>query len=353
MKMSRRVLGPARILTAIAAAGLTFSASAALAKVNFAKEPACQSDKPTSQGGPAPIDRDLLVIRWLGTANEEFAFRDQVILHDAYYSEYTVPPARPLGFGPQDVQKASVILISHGHIDHTQDVPFLVEKLGVKAVGAPVTGEILQKMGMPMDKFVSVTGKGGETLKFGPVTVQPVLGLHANSVANWDRINFAMSAAYKMLQDSIGAARSPANEAAFWKIATPTGDPRVIKEGLIVYAIDFDGFKLVINGGGSDPSQYERDFAAKAGKIDMLIMAYSYPIPQVGIDAQWPSIALWKPKYLMPTHHDDTGGLRYEAAIEPLFETVREKLPGTRGISPIRRAPVCIDVKTKEFYQGW
>ena len=93
--MSRCVLRPARILGAVAAAALTFTASAALAKVNFAKEAACQSDKPTSQGGPAPIDRDLLVIRWLGTANEEFAFRDQVILHDAYYSEYTVPPARP------------------------------------------------------------------------------------------------------------------------------------------------------------------------------------------------------------------------------------------------------------------
>jgi L-ascorbate metabolism protein UlaG (beta-lactamase superfamily) len=351
--MSGLVLRPTRILGAIAAAGLTFTASAALAKVDFAKEPACQSDKPTSQGGPAPIDRDLLVIRWLGNANEEFAFRDQVILHDAYYSEYAVPPARPLGFGPQDVKKVSVILVSHGHFDHTQDVPFLVEKLGVNAVGAPVTGEILQKMGMPLDHFVSVTGKGGETLKFGPVTVQPVLGLHANSVPNWDRINFAMGAAYKMLQDSIGAARSPAKEAEFWKMATPTADPRVIKEGLIVYAIDFDNFRLVINGGGSDPSQYERDFAAKAGKIDMLIMATTYPIPQMGIDAPWPSIAMWKPRYLMPTHHDDSGGLRYEAAIEPLFETVREKLPGTRGISAIRRAPVCIDVKTKEFYQGW
>jgi hypothetical protein len=186
---------------------------------------------------------------------------------------------------------------------------------------------------MPLDKFISVTGKGGETLKFGPITVQPVLGLHAKSMPNWDRVNCAMNAAYKMMQDSIGAARSPANEAAFWKIATPTADPRVIKEGLIVYAIDFDGFRLVINGGGSDPSQYERDFAAKAGPVDMLIMAYTYPIPQVGIDAQWPSIALWKPKYLMPTHHDDTGGLRYEAAIEPLFETVREKLPGTSPYS--------------------
>src|SRR5580704_6005629 len=176
MKMSRWVLRPAQILGAIAAAGLTFTASQALAKVDFAKEPACQSDKPTSQGGPAPINRDLLVIRWLGTANEEFAFRDQVILHDAYYSQYAVPPARPLGFGAQDVQKASVILISHGHIDHTQDVPFLVKKLGVNAVGAPVTGEILQKMGMPMEHFVSVTGKGGEMLTYGPVKVQPLLG---------------------------------------------------------------------------------------------------------------------------------------------------------------------------------
>jgi hypothetical protein len=359
--MSRLVLRPTRILVATAAAALTFMASVALAKVNFAKEPACQSDTPTSQGGPAPVDRNLLVIRWLGTSNEEFAFRDQVILHDAYYSAYAVRPARPLGFGAQDVQKASVILISHGHIDHTEDVPFLVKKLGVKAVGAPVTGEILQKMDMPMDHFVSVTGKGGEILTYGPVTVQPLLGLHSNSYPNWDRVGFAMSAARKMLQDSIakdsiGAARSPDKEAEFWRKATPTGDPRVITEGTIVYVMDFDGFKLVMKGGSQDPTQYERDFLAKAGKIDMLIQAHGSSngmIPQVAIDAEWPSIALWKPKYLMLTHHDDVGGGVYEAATEPLFETVREKLPGTRGISAIRRAPVCIDVKTKEFYLGW
>ena len=62
--MSRCVLRPTLILGAIAATGLILTASAALAKVDFTKEPACQSDKPTSQGGPGPIDRDLLVIRW-------------------------------------------------------------------------------------------------------------------------------------------------------------------------------------------------------------------------------------------------------------------------------------------------
>jgi len=355
--MIRLVLKPARILVGTtAAAALTFMASAALAKVNFAKEPACQTDTPTSQGGPAPIDRDLLVIRWLGTANEEFVFRDQVILHDVYYSQYAIPPARPLGFGVKDVQKVSVILISHGHIDHTEDVPFLVKKLGVNAVGAPLTGEILQKMGMPMEHFVSVTGKDGEILTYGPVKVQPLLGLHSNSYPNWDRVSFAMTAAHKMLQDSIGATPSLANQVEFWKMATPTADPRVITEGTIVYAIDFDGFKLVMKGGAQDPTQYERDYLAKVGKVDMLIQAHGSSngmIPQVAIDAEWPSIAMWKPKYLMLTHHDDVGGLVYEAATEPLFETVREKLPGTRGISAIRRAPVCIDVKTKEFYLGW
>jgi L-ascorbate metabolism protein UlaG (beta-lactamase superfamily) len=356
--MTRGILRPASIVAASAAAALTFTVSAAFANVNFSKEPACQSDTPTSQGGPAPINRDLLVIRWLGTSNEEFAFRDQVILHDAYYSAYAEKPAHPLGFRPQDVQKASVILVSHGHIDHTEDVPFLAKKLGVKAVGAPVTGEILQKMGMPMDQFVTVTGKGGEVLRYGPVTVQPVLGdhEHVSTVPNWDRVTFAIGEAHKILQDSVGASRSREKEAEWWKKAGPTADPRVLKEGSIVYVMDFDGFKLVMKGGAQDPTQYERDIAAKTGKIDMLIQAYGSTydlIPQIAIDAEIPSITLWNPRYLMPTHHDDVGGLVNEAPIEPFFETVREKLPGTRGISAIRKAPVCIDVKTKGFYQGW
>lgn len=63
--------------------------------VALSQEPACQALTPTAVGGPAPKSPNTLVLRWLGTSNHELAYRDNVILFDAYYER--APRTRPIG----------------------------------------------------------------------------------------------------------------------------------------------------------------------------------------------------------------------------------------------------------------
>jgi len=48
----------------------------------LSQEPACQTLKPASTGGPLPKDPDVAVIRSLGRANYEVAYRGKVLLLD-------------------------------------------------------------------------------------------------------------------------------------------------------------------------------------------------------------------------------------------------------------------------------
>jgi hypothetical protein len=81
-------------LSALASAGLLTLSGAALA----ADIPeACNSYKPAVTGGPMPPpESDIVVIRWLGNANFEFAYRGKVYLFDAYFDR--TPRAHNVGF---------------------------------------------------------------------------------------------------------------------------------------------------------------------------------------------------------------------------------------------------------------
>src|SRR6476659_4017005 len=78
---------------------------------------ACNSYKPAVTGGPMPSPgSDTVVIRWLGNANFEFAYKGKVYLFDAYFDR--TPRSHALGFKAADVTKAEAIFVSHAHFDH-------------------------------------------------------------------------------------------------------------------------------------------------------------------------------------------------------------------------------------------
>src|ERR1700753_832337 len=101
---------------------------------------ASQSYKAAVTGGPMPPqESDTVVIRWLGNANFEFAYKGKVYLFDAYFDR--TPRSHDLGFKASDVTKAEAIFISHAHFDHISDVAPVAKQTGAPVVGAPITGE--------------------------------------------------------------------------------------------------------------------------------------------------------------------------------------------------------------------
>src|SRR6185437_6829860 len=116
-QMPSQQQGEARMRTIVA--GIV--AACALGGAALAAEPACQTLTPALIGGPVPsASSDTAVLRWLGTANYEVAYKGKVFLFDTYYDR--PGRTRPIGFKVDQVKRADVIFIGHAHSDHISDV---------------------------------------------------------------------------------------------------------------------------------------------------------------------------------------------------------------------------------------
>jgi L-ascorbate metabolism protein UlaG (beta-lactamase superfamily) len=101
---------------------------------------ACNSYKAAVTGGPTPpVDSDTVVIRWLGNANYEFAYKGKVYLFDSYFDR--TPRSNSLGFTAADVKNATAIFVSHAHFDHISDIGPVSRQTGAPVVGAPLTAD--------------------------------------------------------------------------------------------------------------------------------------------------------------------------------------------------------------------
>ena len=160
------------LLSGLASAVLTFTGAALGADI----PEACNSYKAAVTGGPLPPpESDTIVVRWLGNANFEFAYKGKVYLFDAYFDR--TPRSHDIGFKAADVSKAEAIFVSHAHFDHISDIGPVARKTGAPVIGAPLTAEIAKTLGAPESQIV--VAKGGETMKFGDATVEIALAQHS------------------------------------------------------------------------------------------------------------------------------------------------------------------------------
>ena len=224
-------------LSALASAGLLTLAGATLA----ADIPeACNSYKPAVTGGPMPPpESDTVVIRWLGNANFEFAYKGKVYLFDAYFDR--TPRAHNVGFTAADVIKAEAIFVSHAHFDHISDIGPVARQTGAPVVGAPITAETAKKLGVPEKQIV--VAKGGETMKFGDATAEIALAQHST-------IQPGLTDIYASLYQNDSPPYSEEEKKELARVrALGTFDPKVITEGTLAYGLVFpSGFKAVLIG---------------------------------------------------------------------------------------------------------
>ena len=122
------------------------SACLILASPAFAADipDACNSTQAAVTGGlTPPTSSDVVVIRWLGNANYEFAYKGKVYLFDAYFNR--TPRAHNIGFKAEDIKKAEAIFVSHAHFDHISDIGTIAKQTGAPVVGAPLFAEVAKK----------------------------------------------------------------------------------------------------------------------------------------------------------------------------------------------------------------
>ena len=333
--------------------------------INLEGEPACQTLKPASAGGPLPKDPNVLVLRYFSYGNYEVAYRGKVLLLDAYYDTSRSPFAVPVGLKESDITHADAIFVGHTHFDHFQDAPAIAKRTGAPVFLGPPGVPYLKGQGLPESQIKLV--RGGETIKENGYTVQTALGIHMVVPPE----SSAAYAAFIAKSDSLSPEKR--KEAAdWWKTSVDavyrTEDPLdpekdTIYHGTIVYVITFDGgFRLVFNDTAGVLSGGERVLAdsihANGGKVDLAILGYldtGFNLTRA-IHKIVTRVNVWQPSILLPSHFHD-GDLAYpfpmpEMPTAPLFEALREQAPNTRGISPLYRSPICVNTKTDEFFVG-
>jgi L-ascorbate metabolism protein UlaG (beta-lactamase superfamily) len=299
-------------------------------------DPACQSATLVSTGGAAPKDRQTLAIRWLGFSNFELAYGGQVILLDAYFDRGSGFPA--LGFKAADVTRADAILIGHGHFDHMSDAASVAARTRAVVVGAPLTIDKLRTQSVEPGQLRAVTGRGGETMQFRGITVEPILARHGEPPAD-------VTAAFTKALQAVSPppSREPSAEQAAIR-ARGVADARVATEGTIAYVITLDnGFRIIYRDSGGRVTDYERAAFAKGPGADVALLATSAAyLPALTIQQALEYVQTYRPRVYIPAHHDAASNGLWRAT-EPIFQAIKDQHPAILTISKGYREPVCFN----------
>ena len=319
------------LLSGLAIAVLTLAGAALAADI----PEACNSHKAAVTAGPLPPpESDTVVIRWLGNANFEFAYKSKVYLFDAYFDR--TPRSHRLGFKAADVSKAEAIFISHAHFDHISDIGPVARQTGAFIVGAPITAETAKKLGAPEKQIV--IAKGGETMRFGDATVEIALAQHST-------IQPGLIDIYAGLYKNDSPPYSEQEKIQLEHVQSlGTFNPKIITEGTLAYGLVFSsGFKAVLIGSAGPIGPGVRALAEKLGPVDVAIVAYQvHAVADTQIDYTWPFIELFKPKLFLPAHHDAAPPTWVDLGLEPLFDKIRADMPDTAFLAPLYRSPICV-----------
>jgi L-ascorbate metabolism protein UlaG (beta-lactamase superfamily) len=135
-------------------------------------------------------------LSYLGTAGWEITDGKTVILVDPYLSRLKLPTPndavlsddpRPLfgweSIGVPDeavidahIKRADFILITHTHLDHALDLPYIAQKTGAMVIGTESTINLARASGVPSNQLLGV--KGGDDLEFGVFSIRVIPSLH-------------------------------------------------------------------------------------------------------------------------------------------------------------------------------
>jgi hypothetical protein len=216
-------------------------------------------------------------------------------------------------------------------------------RTGALLVGAALTTDVLKSEQVPPSQIRTVTGKGGELLRFDGFTVQPILALHGQPDKHVTQV---LEGAYHSLLPKPDA-EAEAEEKAI--AARGTFDPRVITEGTIAYLITLDdGFRIMYRDSGGHVTEYEKAAMEKLGGVDLALVGLSADILNVPTEQQALEHArLYKPDVFMPAHHDGAlqGHLPLWRATEPVFQALKDADPGLVTVSRGYREPVCFNTE--------
>lgn len=148
---------------------------------------------PATAAAPAPRSAGGTTFRWFGTSGWRVDIGARTVLVDPYLTRFptglfTKPfnAATPLttdeALVTEHIGSPELVLVTHSHWDHFNDVPFIAAATTAQIVGTETTYHLLRAYGVDPARIVVV--RGGEVLDFGGYAVRAVSARHSRNAAH-------------------------------------------------------------------------------------------------------------------------------------------------------------------------
>lgn len=119
-----------------------------------------------------------VTIMWLGHAS----FLIETYLEEKIYIDPWIEGNPACILSLNEITKADIICVTHGHVDHLGDSIALVKKTGAKLIGSPEIGYFAHRKGIIWD-IDSYPMSAGGSAKFGSVKISVTQAVHSTSIA--------------------------------------------------------------------------------------------------------------------------------------------------------------------------
>ena len=305
---------------------------------------------PAMLGGPAERNPDILTLRWLGTANYEMTIGGRVVLLDCFYDRG--PRGRPLGFGPNDVVRADEIFIGHPHYDHISDAASVAQQTKATVIGHPIAADVVIRDGLEAKQTMGLRGLGdGDVVSFGDYRARIIHGFHLMAEADEPDPRpgiQALRTARELWESDLGPLTAEEQAHQDGVVARGSMDQAVLEEATMCIVFEFGGFTLVYRDSAGPVSQEEQTYFDGIDGVDAAIVGFiGRPLVRRQLDERTlPLVELYRPRTLLPAHHDDLYPVFLDLATEPLKMAVSHSLPETTTIAPVYLEPVRIHLPT-------
>lgn len=190
---------------------------------------------------PSNEVRKEVRLTYLGNAGWQIEGAQTTILVDPYLSQFrtkrggdsNTDDGRDEIIAPDPAQidarihRADYILITHGHVDHMLDAPYISNKTGAVITGHETAANLARAYAVPESKLITV--RGGEDYDFGAFSLRVIPSLHSPL---WK----------KHYLNSPWAGTAPRG------LKAPLHESAFVEGGSLVYLLRIEGHKILIMG---------------------------------------------------------------------------------------------------------